>query len=247
MKKEIKPGDLGQSESRGRKEEEQAKGGGQREGGRRKREDWVAQVRQVLECRRRFYQVLRVGGAGQQGVLGLGLPVWTSSMQTTGSGLCVGVLQTHPGLGTDGLGPAGLDPGLQIYSGGQLQHFIDGYDVQKSNWMRYVNPAGSPAQQNLVACQTGPDIYFYTLRPLEPRQELLVWYSQEFAQRLCSQPEQLRPEQLRHSESPPPPVWGPPLPRCEWLGACGWTCGWRGAGQEPFSSGRWHNDSSSPL
>lgn len=53
--------------------------------------------------------------------------------------------------------------------------------------MRYVNPARSLAEQNLVACQNNRDIYFYTLRPVEPNQELLVWYSQEFAQRLCSQ------------------------------------------------------------
>ncbi|KAM4725808.1 PR domain zinc finger protein 1 [Anableps anableps] len=80
----------------------------------------------------------------------------------------------------------------RIYSGGQLQHFIDGYDVQKSNWMRYVNPAHCLAEQNLVACQNGRDVYFYTIRPVEPKQELLVWYSQEFAQRLCSQQDDLR-------------------------------------------------------
>lgn len=51
--------------------------------------------------------------------------------------------------------------------------------------MRFVNPARSSAEQNLVACQNGRDIYFYTLRPLEADQELLVWYSPEFAQRLC--------------------------------------------------------------
>ncbi|XP_061597070.1 PR domain zinc finger protein 1 isoform X2 [Cololabis saira] len=75
----------------------------------------------------------------------------------------------------------------EIYNGGKLQHFIDGYDVHRSNWMRYVNPARYPAEQNLVACQNGRDIYFYTTRAVEPRQELLVWYSREFAQRLCSQ------------------------------------------------------------
>ncbi|TKS88204.1 Zinc finger protein 1 [Collichthys lucidus] len=75
----------------------------------------------------------------------------------------------------------------RIYNGGQLQNFIDGYDVHRSNWMRYVNPARSPVEQNLVACQNSQDIYFYTIRPVEPNQELLVWYSQEFAQRLCSQ------------------------------------------------------------
>lgn len=73
----------------------------------------------------------------------------------------------------------------RIYSGGQLHHFIDGNDVQRSNWMRFVNPARTSAEQNLVACQNGRDVFFYTLRPVEPDQELLVWYSPEFAQRLC--------------------------------------------------------------
>ncbi|KAM8884712.1 PR domain zinc finger protein 1 isoform 1-T2 [Synchiropus picturatus] len=103
----------------------------------------------------------------------------------------------------------------RIYSGGQLQNFIDGYDVNSSNWMRYVNPARSLAEQNLVACQNGRDIYFYTIQPVEPKQELLVWYSQEFAQRLCSQQneskhkyvgtnEENEPEHNRHL---PPQKW----------------------------------------
>lgn len=58
--------------------------------------------------------------------------------------------------------------------------------------MRYVNPACSSPEQNLVACQNGRDIYFYTIRPVEPNQELLVWYSQEFAQRLCGQHEDIK-------------------------------------------------------
>jgi hypothetical protein len=86
----------------------------------------------------------------------------------------------------------------QIYNGRQLYHFIDGYDLQRSNWMRYVNPAHSLSEQNLVACQNGRDVYFYTSRPVEPKQELLVWYSQDFAQRLCSQPG----EELKQSEWP---------------------------------------------
>uniref|UniRef100_A0A673K0P6 PR domain zinc finger protein 1 n=1 Tax=Sinocyclocheilus rhinocerous TaxID=307959 RepID=A0A673K0P6_9TELE len=93
----------------------------------------------------------------------------------------------------------------RIYSGGHLHHFIDGYDVHRSNWMRYVNPARSLAEQNLVACQNGQEIFFYTIRPVEPKQELLVWYSPEFSQRLCGQQEQ--PDSLKPSES-----WAPDYP-----------------------------------
>ncbi|KAF7665442.1 hypothetical protein LDENG_00139270 [Lucifuga dentata] len=80
----------------------------------------------------------------------------------------------------------------EIYSGGYLQNFIDGYDVHRSNWMQYVNPAHSLTEQNLVACQNGRDIYFYTIRPVEPKEELLVWYNNEFAKRLCGQQDDIK-------------------------------------------------------
>lgn len=42
---------------------------------------------------------------------------------------------------------------VQVYKNNELFYYIDGYDVQKSNWMRYVNPAYSSESQNLIACQ----------------------------------------------------------------------------------------------
>lgn len=74
----------------------------------------------------------------------------------------------------------------QIYSRGELHHFIDGFNVEKSNWLRYVNPAYSPWEQNLAACQNGMNIYFYTIKPIPANQELLVWYCRDFAERLHS-------------------------------------------------------------
>ena len=63
-------------------------------------------------------------------------------------------------------------------------YYIDGFDVDKANWMRYVNAAFSAESQNLVACQIGKSIYFYTIKHILPHQELLVWYCREFAMRL---------------------------------------------------------------
>ncbi|KYM78410.1 PR domain zinc finger protein 1 [Atta colombica] len=71
-----------------------------------------------------------------------------------------------------------------VYKNNELFYYIDGYDVQKSNWMRYVNPAYSSESQNLIACQYKMNIYFYTIKPILPHQELLVWYCREFAERL---------------------------------------------------------------
>jgi hypothetical protein len=72
----------------------------------------------------------------------------------------------------------------RVYSSGDEYEYVDAYDVSKANWMRFVNPAYSSATQNLVACQVSGHIYFYTIRPVLPDQELLVWYCREFAQRL---------------------------------------------------------------
>uniref|UniRef100_A0A3Q1IES2 PR domain zinc finger protein 1 n=1 Tax=Anabas testudineus TaxID=64144 RepID=A0A3Q1IES2_ANATE len=75
----------------------------------------------------------------------------------------------------------------RVFSEGHLHHILDALNEEQSNWMRYVNPACTVEKQNLVACQSGLDIYFYTIKPLEPGQELLVWYCPEFAQR-CNYP-----------------------------------------------------------
>ncbi|XP_039982119.1 PR domain zinc finger protein 1 isoform X2 [Xiphias gladius] len=75
----------------------------------------------------------------------------------------------------------------RVFSEGHLHHILDGLNEERSNWMRYVNPACSVKEQNVVACQSGLDIYFYTIKPLQLGQELLVWYCPEFAQR-CNYP-----------------------------------------------------------
>ncbi|XP_044002035.1 GATA zinc finger domain-containing protein 14 isoform X1 [Aphidius gifuensis] len=72
----------------------------------------------------------------------------------------------------------------RVYRNNEIFYYIDGYDVQKSNWMRYVNPAYSSESQNLIAGQHEMEIYFYTIKPILPNQELLVWYCREFAERL---------------------------------------------------------------
>ncbi|XP_037080446.1 PR domain zinc finger protein 1-like isoform X1 [Pollicipes pollicipes] len=72
----------------------------------------------------------------------------------------------------------------QVYTSKDDYYFLDACDTRKSNWMRYVNPAFSPDSQNLVACQHEQNIYFYTIRDIQPGEEMMVWYCREFAQRL---------------------------------------------------------------
>ncbi|XP_036394993.1 PR domain zinc finger protein 1a isoform X1 [Megalops cyprinoides] len=88
----------------------------------------------------------------------------------------------------------------RIYSEGEFHHFVDGFDEEKSNWMRYVNPAHSQQEQNLAACQNGMSIYFYTVKPIPADQELLVWYCPEFAERLHYPPSgELMMQKLKQS------------------------------------------------
>ncbi|CAG0897701.1 unnamed protein product [Cyprideis torosa] len=72
----------------------------------------------------------------------------------------------------------------RIYKDSVLECYIDGFDTSRSNWMRYVNPAYTTQGQNLVACQYEGNIYFYSIKPILPNEELLVWYCKELADRL---------------------------------------------------------------
>ncbi|XP_006840025.1 PREDICTED: PR domain zinc finger protein 1 isoform X1 [Chrysochloris asiatica] len=92
----------------------------------------------------------------------------------------------------------------RIYSRGELHHIIDGFNEQKSNWMRYVNPSRSAWEQNLAACQNGMNIYFYTIKPIPANQELLVWYCRDFAERLhYPYPGELTMMNLTHTQDNP--------------------------------------------
>ncbi|CAL8110818.1 unnamed protein product [Orchesella dallaii] len=72
----------------------------------------------------------------------------------------------------------------RIYNEGELVCYLDAFNTCRANWMRYVNPAFSSDTQNLIACQYKMQIYFYTVKPILPNEELLVWYCREFAERL---------------------------------------------------------------
>ncbi|XP_034092204.1 PR domain zinc finger protein 1a [Gymnodraco acuticeps] len=88
----------------------------------------------------------------------------------------------------------------RIYEDQEFHHFVDGLDESRSNWMRYVNPAHSEAEQNIAACQNGMEIYFYTVKPVPPGTELLVWYCHDFARRLHYPPSgELMMQKLKQS------------------------------------------------
>ena len=83
----------------------------------------------------------------------------------------------------------------------EVKFFVDGKDVRKANWMRYVLPAYKNCAQNLVAYQDGDEIFFLTIKPIKKDEELTVWYCKEFAKRLGYPPtgEQMM-ERVRQKE-----------------------------------------------
>ena len=58
---------------------------------------------------------------------------------------------------------------------------LDVSDEEESNWMRFVRSAERYSEQNLIVTQDHGQLYFTSTRTINPRQELRVWYSPEYA------------------------------------------------------------------
>ncbi|XP_046713558.1 histone-lysine N-methyltransferase PRDM9-like [Silurus meridionalis] len=67
-----------------------------------------------------------------------------------------------------------------IYEGTQSERYVDANREMHANWMRYVNCARNNEESNLVVCQYQGGILFRCCRHIEPGQELLVWYTEEY-------------------------------------------------------------------
>ncbi|XP_043850693.1 PR domain zinc finger protein 10 isoform X2 [Dromiciops gliroides] len=55
-------------------------------------------------------------------------------------------------------------------------------DEALCNWMMFVRPAQNHLEQNLVAYQYGHHVYYTTIKNVEPKQELKVWYAASYAE-----------------------------------------------------------------
>ncbi|KAG8188839.1 hypothetical protein JTE90_004650 [Oedothorax gibbosus] len=64
-----------------------------------------------------------------------------------------------------------------------LALYLDTTDESMSNWMRFVRPADSYKEQNLVLVQQGQSLFFNTTRSINPKSELRVWYSTTYAEK----------------------------------------------------------------
>ena len=67
---------------------------------------------------------------------------------------------------------------------GRTVWYIDGADVKRANWLRFVNCARSEEEQNLVAFQFRGRIYYRSYKVIRPGEELLVYYGDSYAKQL---------------------------------------------------------------
>nr|XP_043888254.1 PR domain zinc finger protein 10 isoform X3 [Solea senegalensis] len=60
--------------------------------------------------------------------------------------------------------------------------WFDLSDEDSCNWMMFVRPAQNHLEQNLVAYQYGSEIFYTTIKNIQPKQELRVWYAASYAE-----------------------------------------------------------------
>ena len=57
---------------------------------------------------------------------------------------------------------------------------MNSQDINRGNWMRYIQPARHIREQNLEMVQHERSIYYHVMQDLEPGTELLVWYGDQY-------------------------------------------------------------------
>uniref|UniRef100_A0A3B3B496 PR domain zinc finger protein 10 n=1 Tax=Oryzias melastigma TaxID=30732 RepID=A0A3B3B496_ORYME len=60
--------------------------------------------------------------------------------------------------------------------------WFDLSDEDSCNWMMFVRPARNHLEQNLVAYQYGSELFYTTIKNIQPKQELKVWYAASYAE-----------------------------------------------------------------
>ena len=67
---------------------------------------------------------------------------------------------------------------------GKVLYYVNGKDIQHSNWMRYVNCSRTEDEQNLIAYQYRGEIFYRAHKDIQAGSELLVWYGEQYASHL---------------------------------------------------------------
>ena len=75
---------------------------------------------------------------------------------------------------------------MQVYRGDRVVHYIDGWNIQTSNWLRFINCANVASQVNVRMNACDGKVYYVTTRDLYPWQELLIYYGDVYAETLLN-------------------------------------------------------------
>ncbi|CAH1780950.1 unnamed protein product, partial [Owenia fusiformis] len=70
-----------------------------------------------------------------------------------------------------------------VYRNGS-KYFVDAWNPDSSNWLRYVNCARDLMEQNLESIPYGGNIYYRSIQAIYPGQELLVFYGHDYLEKL---------------------------------------------------------------
>lgn len=65
-----------------------------------------------------------------------------------------------------------------------MSHFIDAYNVDTSNWTRWVNCARSDDEESVEWMYCAGKVFYMTRKDVYPGQELLMYYGDPYAQTL---------------------------------------------------------------
>ncbi|CAM4829194.1 unnamed protein product [Rotaria magnacalcarata] len=67
---------------------------------------------------------------------------------------------------------------------GNIMYQIDASDPKSSNWLRFINCPNNFTQRNLMSLVYHGDIFYLSIRNIEVGEELLVYYGDDYADKL---------------------------------------------------------------
>uniref|UniRef100_K7FZG4 PR domain zinc finger protein 4 n=1 Tax=Pelodiscus sinensis TaxID=13735 RepID=K7FZG4_PELSI len=120
----------------------------------------------------------------RQSIMGAELGVWTR--ETIPVRTCFGPLigqQSHSLEVADWTDKA-TNHIWKMYHNGVLEFYIITADENQCNWMMFVRRARNREEQNLVAYPHDGKMYFCTSQDIPPEQELLFYYSRDYARQI---------------------------------------------------------------
>ncbi|KAG8545862.1 hypothetical protein GDO81_020187, partial [Engystomops pustulosus] len=117
----------------------------------------------------------------RQSLTGADVGVWTQESISVRT--CFGPLigQESQSLEVAGWTDKSANHIWKIYSNNVMEFCIITTDENECNWMMFVRKARNPDEQNLVAYPHDGKIYFYTTRDIPAQEELLFYYSRDYA------------------------------------------------------------------